>query len=74
MDGKKSVRKWFFVAATVFVILFGSLSAHADPLLIDFSIDSFTVTPGQTGVDVFGTLTNISDGTVYLNGDSISTF
>lgn len=65
-------KKYFLIAATFITILFGSLPAHANPLLINFNPTTFTVTPGQIGVDVFGTLTNTSAETIYLNGDNLT--
>jgi len=47
--------------------------AHADSIAIIFNEPLFTVTPGQTGVTVLATLSNLDPvNTIYLNGDNLT--
>lgn len=74
MIGQTLIKKCVFVAAAMAAILYGSTPASASysPLQITFDLQTFTVSPGETGVEAFGTLTNISNDTVYLNSDIIN--
>ena len=51
------------------VMLFFTSATYASTIL-DVSLEPITVTPGQTGVTVFGNLTNQSGDIVFLNADS----
>lgn len=54
------------------ILLFGNFVVYADSLIITLDPTSFTINPGQAQVDVWGTLTNISSDTIFLNSDSIT--
>ena len=50
--------------------LFTCAPAASGTPVLDVNLAPLTVTPGQTGATVFGTLTNNSGDIVYINGDS----
>jgi len=72
MDTCRVMENLRIIAIIGMVVLFGGFSAHADSLLITLAPSTISVNPGQTQVDIFGILTNISSGTVFLNSDSIT--
>lgn len=64
------------LSRTVFLLCLAAAAivpAHADSIDIQFNEPLFTVTPGETGVTVLATLTNLDlENTVYLNGDNLT--
>lgn len=63
---------WIVGVIVGLFLLLGNFAAYADSLLITLDPASLTVNPGQTQIEVFGTLTNISSDTIYINSDSIT--
>ena len=62
------IRTTSVCAFGTFALLLFASSASAAPIL-DITVLPVTATPGQTGVAVFGSVTNNTGDTVYLNGD-----
>lgn len=72
MDAQRKRKNWLIALTASSFLFLGSFAAYADLLTITLDPTSFTVNPGQTQIEVFGTLTNISDDTIFLNGDNIT--
>lgn len=72
MNTRRRVKNWTIALVAGALLFFGNFSAHADLLLITLDPVSLIANPGQTQIDVFGILTNISSDTVFLNSDSIT--
>jgi hypothetical protein len=60
------------IALGAFFLIFGAAAAWADLVSIALSPPPFTVMQGETDVEVFGTLTNITNATVFINGDDLT--
>ena len=58
---------------TLMLATLGVAAAKADPIAITFDQPNQTALPGQT-VQFFGTITNLTDATVYLNNDDINLY
>jgi hypothetical protein len=56
---------------TLVLATLGTAAAHADTVTITFDHPNQVVLPGTT-VDFFGTITNTSASTIFLNGDALN--
>jgi hypothetical protein len=64
--------RWFALLLTFVVLAMAPSLAHADNIQIALTQTSITAAAGTT-VTVMATLTNLTSGTIFLNGDSNST-
>lgn len=64
----RMIHKLVLTALTAVAVFAITPGASADAL--DITLPTVTVMAGETGVAVFGTLTNLSADTVFLNGDT----